>query len=225
MNERQTVDLLMAELVYSLQHSPRWASAVQAGSRARLRQAVKHDLLWQWQDQDFAVFWYRPIRSKHRDAITDLILDFKTYNPDVVEAMQNIMVRAVEAHEERLRVTQCCRYILAIPPSTAGERSHPCEDVCAMVTRRHPWLTHLPGALQRTQTVQKSSWSSPGDRPDEEQHLRTIRYAGPVLDAGAGIILVDDIITRGATSGACRKVLRRATPCLSMPGMYLGRTG
>jgi predicted amidophosphoribosyltransferase len=171
------------------------------------------------------LYEYIPWRSSRRNEITNLILEFKKNNADAVVQIQMDMIKAFYSLVPYLRDNLCCRYIVSIPSSREGFQNTPCEEVCIALAAVFPWLTHLPGALQRIITVQKSSQAEPGSRPTYTTHLNSIRYTGPSLHTiGQTIIMVDDVITRGETSKACRDILKQATHCNRVLGLFVGKT-
>jgi predicted amidophosphoribosyltransferase len=65
--------------------------------------------------------------------------------------------------------------------------------------------------LRRTQSVRKSATAAAEDRPRMRDHLMSFAVEGQ-LDAGVDFVLVDDIVTRGATLMAAATRLREAFP-------------
>ena len=126
------------------------------------------------------LYEYIPWRSSRRNEITNLILDFKKNNVAAVAQIQMDMIRAFYSLVPYLRDNLSCRYIVSIPSSREGIQNTPCEAVCVALAAVFPWLSHLPSALERVITVQKSSQAEPGLRPTYTTHLNSIRYAGPV---------------------------------------------
>ena len=174
---------------------------------------------------NFFLFDYIPYSSRNRNEITLFLLDFKDNVPDVVREVQDITIQTLLTVETYLRRTLRCKYIVSIPPSRSGYANIPCEQVCAALGQRFRWLTHLPGALKRTQTVPKSARAAPGERPDYTTHKRTIKYIGPPLRIpNEAIVMIDDIYTSGTISAACRDILQQATDCKRVVGLFIGRT-
>lgn len=177
---------------------------------------------WQ-EDEDIFLLKYYPWRSSNRNAITKLLLDFKQNVPGAVEEIQDVVVQQFGEWEVALRQKLGCKYIVSIPSSSAEHPNIPCEQICSTLSQEFPWLTHLPQALKRTQTVPQSSRSAV--RTDYARHMQTIQYAGPVLQAhGSTIIMIDDILTTGSVSKACRDILERRTKCKGVLGVFIGRT-
>ena len=169
---------------------------------------------------------YYSKRSRMSNDITDLILDFKKQKPEALLKIQKSMIERVASMAPYLRDTLRCCYLVSIPSSRERARNIPCETVCAALDAKFPWLTHIPNALQRINSVQKSAFAYPGERPDYQQHIASIRYAGPSSFHASHktIILVDDVITRGETSAACRDILMRTTKCERVFGLFAAKT-
>lgn len=112
-------------------------------------------------------------------------------------------------------------------------RSKPFKDTGALwpamriaeeLARRGLGLDVLP-LLERKEPIEKSALQRVGSkRPGPEDHIRTITV-GDALRAGcARVVLVDDVITRGATLLACATVLERALPATEILAFAAVRT-
>lgn len=184
---------------------------------------VKKSIIAEWSGNDFFLLKYSPIRVGN-DA-TFFILDFKENVDSAVEDAIEMLIPRFKDMEERLRDQFGCRYIVSIPPHAAGRSSVPCERVCAALAHQYGWLTHIPDALVRSENVRKAARSPTGQRPTTEDHVRTIYFGRRDLKIGnRGIIMVDDVYTTGSVSGACRAVIKSATGCPRVIGVFLGRT-
>jgi predicted amidophosphoribosyltransferase len=178
-----------------------------------------------WDGNNLSFFEYIPWRTGKANDITFLLLDFKENKPAAVNEVQNAVLQAFTGWERQFRRTFRSKYIVSVPSSSSAHANLACEQVCAALAERFRWLTYLPGALERIETVPKAARAAPAERPDYATHKRTIRYIGPPLHIPDDtIVMVDDIITRGATSQACRDILRQATGCKRVLGLFMGRT-
>ena len=78
--------------------------------------------------------------------------------------------------------------------------------------------------LERTKAVRKSSASGPGKRPLAKDHFDSIEVSPLVLPTCRRIVVVDDVVTRGATMVAAVTRLVAAYPNLSVFGFAFVRT-
>lgn len=190
-------------------------------------QLIKANLMGQWYGvDDFFVLPYYTKRSGKNNEISQFVLDFKNGDPAAVILASRIVVEALQPWESMLRDQYNLRAIVAAPPSSRGVARAPSEAVCRAIAARFTWLKHIQGALERVEAVKKSAWCPPGERPTYDDHVRTIKYVGPKIlnAAGKGIILFDDVLTRGETSSACRDIIKNATRCSRVTGVFLART-
>lgn len=185
------------------------------------RKEIASAALWRWERDDYYVLSYPP--KRRRTIVTDFILDFKNNNEEAVALATELILEAIKKMEPVLKKSQC-KYIVSIPPSTAGKSNVPCERVCQVVAREFEWITHLPKALRRTKSVRKSAFAPPGNRPTYDDHKKSIEYAGTVRAQGESFIILDDVITQGNVSSACRDILREERMCKRVIGVFLGRT-
>lgn len=186
---------------------------------------IHKNLLCQWNGDDFYVLKYFSKRSGLSNPVTSLILRFKENDEAAVTTVIKLMTTGFEKIEVTLRDERLCRYIVSIPSSTKESSNVPCERVCMALAKKFDWLTHMPDALVRIENVQKSAFAAPGERPDYEEHMRTIEYKGsPLHLTKESFIILDDVKTRGETSRACREILVKATGCKAVIGVFLGRT-
>ncbi|MDB5298070.1 MAG: hypothetical protein JWO31_4053 [Phycisphaerales bacterium] len=81
-------------------------------------------------------------------------------------------------------------------------------------------------ALRRTLAVQKSATAARGQRPTVRRHYETIAVEQDrsLLAAGTRLVVVDDVVTRGATFLACHRRLSEAYPDAAVCCFALTRT-
>lgn len=181
----------------------------------------------QWEREKWFLFPYYPKGSELANDVTEQILHFKQNRDLAVQRVIHLAIQAFEQAEDDFRDNYYCRYLIALPPHEAGQQNRPCEALCAALADHFSWLQHLPRALERIETVPKSSTARKEgrERTDYETHLRSISYAGPPIhEAGQGVILIDDIYTNGATFDACYGILKDAIECESIIGFFVGKT-
>ena len=188
---------------------------------------IHNDRIFSWVDNYFYLLKYWSKRSGKNNDTTRLILDFKRGNNEAVEIAIKLASEAIEAffllHHEFARCFN--RYIISIPSSSSERLNGPCERVCAALEYRFKWLEHIPNALKRTRTVNKSSVATSGNRTTFDEHVKSIKYQGPRLEQnGCAVIIFDDVITEKTTSNACCHILRESAICNEIFGIFLGRT-
>ena len=173
-----------------------------------------------------AVFPYHPRHSARENDITELILAFKSNDLYAVTQVTKVLREVLTHMSPTLRRDFCCRYILSAPPSRAHAWNEPCEVVARALAKHFTaWLTYVPHALERTDSVQKSSRAPRGQKPSYGMHFDSIRYSHPgVRPRRKGILLLDDVFTRGVTSGVCRDILIQNTGCAHVIGLFIGKT-
>lgn len=78
--------------------------------------------------------------------------------------------------------------------------------------------------LTRTESVPKAAFARPGERPTVARHMETIAVEVELLENPSHIVVVDDVITKGAMLAACTGVLRDTYPEADVRGFALLRT-
>ena len=78
-------------------------------------------------------------------------------------------------------------------------------------------------ALIRHQLVRKSAWADPEDRPRAAEHCASLRVDAPLALTAGPIVLVDDVITRGATLLGAAQCILAAVPDARVRGLALLR--
>jgi hypothetical protein len=77
--------------------------------------------------------------------------------------------------------------------------------------------------LKRITPIQKAAYASPSQRPTAQTHFDTIDI-NSILPKPTKIVLIDDVITRGATMIGCASRLRSFFPDVSIKGFAVMRT-
>lgn len=184
--------------------------------------AIRMSIIARLDFPNFSVLPYRSKRSGKADQISEFVLAFKAGATSAVQIA--VQVAGDELDKKKARLLDTVGYIVCAPPHSKGFASPSSEFFCEQIANRFS-LTHIPRALERTKSVRKAAYAPPGQRPTYQDHLDSIRYAGPSLDLrGRGILLFDDVLTHGDTSGACRDILISATGCNLVVGLFLART-
>ncbi|WP_295614134.1 phosphoribosyltransferase family protein [Chamaesiphon sp. GL140_3_metabinner_50] len=94
--------------------------------------------------------------------------------------------------------------IVTVPPHTAGESSG-IQKLAKYLVRDSKNYIDAIRCLERFKTVPKSSQNL-GSR-NEHTHLDSIRMSNSSLVKDKNVILLDDIITTGSSTNACRKII------------------
>ena len=77
--------------------------------------------------------------------------------------------------------------------------------------------------LKRVQAVQKSAFAKPGQRPTAQEHYDSMKVDGGSLTERGRIILVDDVVTRGATMLGAASRVAEAFPNAEIVGFAMVR--
>ena len=78
--------------------------------------------------------------------------------------------------------------------------------------------------LERVTPVHKSATARPQDRPRAQTHYESIHLSGPPLLDVQRLLVVDDVVTRGATLLACVSRIVDALPEVPVQAFGLVRT-
>jgi len=94
-----------------------------------------------------------------------------------------------------------------------------CEEMAAV------GLGQVAPYLARTVAITRSSTAGPGNRPDPEDHERTIACQSDLIGGSfPRLTIVDDVVTRGSTMVACYNILKAQFPQAEIRGFALVRT-
>jgi predicted phosphoribosyltransferase len=86
----------------------------------------------------------------------------------------------------------------------------PAQKICEAIVHRGLAVRAIP-ALERVEAVQKSSRAAPGERPAVSRHYDSLR-AHSRVDVSDRILVVDDVVTKGATAIAAVSRLAESYP-------------
>jgi predicted amidophosphoribosyltransferase len=105
--------------------------------------------------------------------------------------------------------------LVPMPGSAAYAKANsvtPTRSICRAMHASGLGERVLP-ILRRVQTVQKSAFSSPSERPSAVAHFESMAVELPLHEAPpARVLLVDDVVTRGATAMGAAARLRASFP-------------
>ena len=79
--------------------------------------------------------------------------------------------------------------------------------------------------LRRTESIPKSAFAAPGERPNATRHYESMTVEVPMHEAApTSILLVDDVVTRGATAMGAAARLHEAFPDAAIQLFAIART-
>lgn len=92
-----------------------------------------------------------------------------------------------------------------------------CEEL-----RRLGIGSSIEPCIERTVAVKRSSTAAPGERPGVREHYDSFRIK-PLLAVPERVVLVDDVVTRGATMVACGTRILEQFPGIELVAFAFGR--
>jgi hypothetical protein len=191
---------------------------------------IKQALVEKWQDgENFYLLPYPSRRSGRgvNNPVTDFVLAFKNRVPDAVALALQIVTSSIARIESTLRDNLGCRYVVCIPGHRKGFANPAAEALWHSLSLQRKWFAFLPHALERTETVPKAAYARARGEPAPtyDDHIRTIKYNESALrKADGNFIMFDDVLTTSDTSQACRDIIKKATKCKRVIGVFLART-
>jgi len=191
---------------------------------------IKQALVESWQDDEN--FYLLPYRSKKsgkglNNPVTDFVLAFKGGVLNARSIALEIMMISMAKIESKLRNSLGCRYVICAPGHSKGFANQAAEELWQSMSLKRRWITPLPRTLERTESVQKAAYArARGESaPGYYDHMQTIKYNDSTLrTTNANFILFDDVLTTSGTAQACRDIIRKATGCKRVIGVFLGKT-
>lgn len=104
------------------------------------------------------------------------------------------------------------------------QQLRPTKRICEELQRRAIGRGVIP-LLIRERAVPKSAYVGPGEpRPGPMTHMKSLGVASELVEQPKKLVIVDDVLTRGATLLGCAAALRRAYPAVEILGFALART-
>ena len=129
--------------------------------------------------------------------LVNTFLDLKNGDINAIIYFNNILSDLMEDEEIA---------IATVPPHATGESSG-VQKLATYLVRDSKNYIDAIRCLERFKTVPKSS-QTPGSR-NEHTHLDSIRMSDSSLVKDKNVILLDDVITTGSSTNACRKIISK----------------
>ncbi len=154
---------------------------------------------------------YWPVRKGGDQQVDSLqILRLKNGNPDAARYFAPKLRSALAGDRQK--------YVVAMPPHTVGCASE--SGGLRQLLRLVPGVHDLSDCLIRHTQVPDSVFSGRGMRPTAEAHRNSMRVNNPEKLKNRNLVLLDDVVTRGATMSGASLVLElagaRSVTCLSI---------
>ncbi|WP_310486386.1 phosphoribosyltransferase family protein [Chamaesiphon sp. VAR_69_metabat_338] len=154
----------------------------------------------------FHIGFYHPKYNHYKDVYEDncyfnefsqYILNLKNGDINAIIYFKNILSNLMEDEEIA---------IVTVPPHRAGESSGIQKLASCLVQDNKKYIDAIR-CLERFKTVPKSSQNL-GSR-NEHAHLDSIRMSNSSSIEDKNVILLDDVITTGSSTNACRKIISK----------------
>lgn len=198
-------------------------SLVAAMARIYSKEELESAVLGKREAANYFLLAYPP--KRRMNDVSKLIWDLKENQPQAIRKVVELLVPYFRVWERRIRDVDKCRYIVTIPGHAKGKQNLGCDGVALELCQSFEWLTHIPNGLRRVKTVAKAATAgSFEDRPTYQDHRESIEYRGPKIERGAGVLMLDDVLTLAETSSACRDILLEEAGCKTVTGLFIGKT-
>ena len=174
-------------------------------------------------DSDYALLKY-VARNRGGSVATDLIIQFKEDNPDAISTVKSLYLNVITADIDFWKNQLNIKYVFCIPHSGTDVLNTSCEAVASALDNKFEWIHHIKHGIRRTTDVTKSAQTR--NRPTATDQQRSLAFnVSPFYRFyGGKILLIDDVVTLGATSTACKAILNTEIPKAIVYGFFLGRT-
>ena len=160
----------------------------------------------QWHGDYFFALTYLPGPTNAADPRRQLVRGFKAGHQTSLHRARNVLLAGLMQSEPLMSRDKGGWLLVPMPGHVAGPASFPLQHVGDHLASQLQWLRFQPNLLVRTRTIRQSSTTDL--RPTFNEHLGTLGWTGPPIDAPA--IIIDDVYTLGRTSAACRQILMDA---------------
>jgi len=182
------------------------------------------DLTWS-RKLDYALLKYIPKNRGVSSKARELVIDFKNGERRAITIVQQMYECVINYNIDQWRNQLGIKYIFVAPSSSTYKLNGPCQQVAEYLDAKFDWIEHIKHGIRRTKTMRKAS-QSPGNRPSVEEHLQSIEVHVTLPDVvhDGNILLIDDVLTEGTVSTACRVLLQEKFPFANTIGLMLSRT-
>ncbi len=157
-----------------------------------------------------APYWPTRYAVQHQQEDSVQILRLKSGNPDAAIYFSAKLNSALSGARQR--------YVVTMPSHTVG--CAPISGGLRQLLRLVPSVHDLSDCLIRHTQVQQSVFAWPGRRPTAEAHRDSMRVNNPDQLRNRDLVLLDDVITMGASMCGASLVLEQAgansVTCLSI---------
>ena len=172
---------------------------------------------------DYALLKYVP-RYQGGSAATDLVIQFKEDNPAAISKAESLYISEISSNIDLWKNKLNIKYIFCIPHSGTGAINVSCEAVASALDSKFEWLHHITHGIRRAKDVPKSAQTKNRPTPDDQKSSLVFNVSPHYRFYGGNILLVDDVLTAGTTSAACKAILKQHVDSATTYGLFLSRT-